>query len=223
MKNKYIIITKKMSTTSPSSPTTLSSLSQFHSMIKQMDDQVNDTYMFNDPTNTYLAPWQPTILEEFLLATKCWFIMDTENNNIFLDLGCGDGRVVIFACKILQCKFGIGWDISPTCIEVAKQLSIIEQVQHYTEFNIVNFLSHNTNNNLIPENNPEIYNITIIYIYLLPEGLQKIQPLIVLLQNINHNKTTKIKLITNHYHFDMNNNIFQLLDTKGEFKLWQLI
>ena len=53
-------------------------------------------------------------------------------NATFLDLGCGDGRVVDGVCKIAGCR-GIGVDIRMECVEAARE-RYSERVFHQADF-----------------------------------------------------------------------------------------
>ena len=53
-------------------------------------------------------------------------------NATFLDLGCGDGRVVDGVCKIAGCR-GVGVDIRMECVEAARE-RYSERVFHQADF-----------------------------------------------------------------------------------------
>ncbi|MEE2640168.1 MAG: class I SAM-dependent methyltransferase [Planctomycetota bacterium] len=54
-------------------------------------------------------------------------------DDLILDLGCGDGRIVVSAAKKYGCR-GIGYDIDPKLIELCRENARRAGVEHLVEF-----------------------------------------------------------------------------------------
>lgn len=80
--------------------------------------------LFDDYVNPYsvtncFSPYMPTIASK--ISSFVQFVGLTEND-VLLDIGCGDGRVCIGASMISGCQ-SIGLDISPPCIAMAQEVA----------------------------------------------------------------------------------------------------
>ena len=82
-------------------------------------------------------------------------------NQLIVDLGCGDGKIIRFAAKKYKMR-GIGVDINPLLIWRAKLLANLEHVHS------VKFLKKNIFD-------AEINKADIIYIFILPKFLVKLR------------------------------------------------
>lgn len=60
-------------------------------------------------------------------------ICQPTDQDYVLDLGCGDGRIVITAAKKFGCK-GLGFDIDPKLIQLCRENAKREGVEHLVEF-----------------------------------------------------------------------------------------
>ncbi|CAN0372274.1 unnamed protein product [Ectocarpus sp. 12 AP-2014] len=74
------------------------------------------------------APW----LSPFLPSSPeamCSFVQmaDLSADDVILDVGCGDGRVLVTMAKVLGCR-GIGIDVSQACISSAEDIGRAEGV-----------------------------------------------------------------------------------------------
>ncbi|CAM9294688.1 unnamed protein product, partial [Ectocarpus sp. 13 AM-2016] len=74
------------------------------------------------------APW----LSPFLPSSPeamCSFVQiaDLSADDVVLDVGCGDGRVLVTMAKVLGCR-GIGIDVSQACISSAEHIGRAEGV-----------------------------------------------------------------------------------------------
>jgi precorrin-6B methylase 2 len=88
----------------------------------------------------------------------------------FWDLGCGDGRVVVQACKRYSVQ-GIGIELDESLIKIAKELAQEAGVENNVDFRTTDLLLLSNPSDLQPQ--PDI-----IFIYLLPTALQRIQGLL---------------------------------------------
>lgn len=52
-----------------------------------------------------------------------------------LDVGCGDGRVLIALAKTIGCR-GVGLDVSEECIDFARRMSQAESVNDKLRFHV---------------------------------------------------------------------------------------
>ena len=76
------------------------------------------------------VPWVPTREELLDIVMK---LANISQDDIFYDLGCGDGRVVIKAVKE-GAKKGVCVEINPTLIEKARENAKMEAVLNRIEF-----------------------------------------------------------------------------------------
>lgn len=104
------------------------------------------------------APYVPTRKKEILL-----FLNDVvfKKGQLFLELGCGDGRVVRTAVKEFGVK-GLGVDVNPVLILWAKILSRITNTTQI-EFYVENILK------------TDFSKADYIYLFLMPELIVKIE------------------------------------------------
>ncbi|MEM4618327.1 MAG: methyltransferase domain-containing protein, partial [Ignisphaera sp.] len=79
---------------------------------------------------TIRVPWVPTREELLDIIMR---LANVKNDDVFYDLGCGDGRVVIRALKE-GAKKGICIELNPTLIEKAKGNAKLENVIDRIEF-----------------------------------------------------------------------------------------
>eukprot|EP01112_Ceratiomyxa_fruticulosa_P002294 TRINITY_DN12419_c0_g1_i1.p1 TRINITY_DN12419_c0_g1~~TRINITY_DN12419_c0_g1_i1.p1 ORF type:complete len:217 (-),score=47.19 TRINITY_DN12419_c0_g1_i1:177-827(-) len=84
-----------------------------------------------------------------------------------MDLGCGDGRILIWAAKKFGVK-GVGMDINPSLVEKAIVTAREEGVSHLCDFKVQSFLDDECDfTKLAP---------TIITTYLTPKALRLLEP-----------------------------------------------
>ena len=105
------------------------------------------------------SPYVPSSKKEIA------YILDHANlkkNQVFLDLGCGDGRVVRYAVKKFQTK-GIGVDINMFLILLAKLFTKINHI------NNIEFLHLDIVKDSLPT-------ADVIYIFLMPKLIKSISP-----------------------------------------------
>jgi ribosomal protein L11 methylase PrmA len=86
----------------------------------------------------------------------------TTKDDTVIDLGCGDGRILIAAARDFHAK-GIGYDLDPARVEEARRNAADAGVAGMTKFEEKNVLD------------AEIYPATVITVYLLPPVLEKMR------------------------------------------------
>lgn len=104
------------------------------------------------------SPYVPTknkVLKDILDRAKL------KKNELFVDLGCGDGRIVRFAAE----KYGvhaIGIDINPSLIWLSRLKTKLKKIRN-TTFSVENIYK------------ADISNADVIYLFLLPKFLVNLQ------------------------------------------------
>jgi SAM-dependent methyltransferase len=83
--------------------------------------------LFRDYTNpnavsNCLSPYVPTQADRIAGFLR---FAGLRGGDVLLDVGCGDGRVCVAAAKLTGCR-SIGVDLSPPCIQLARQLAAEE-------------------------------------------------------------------------------------------------
>lgn len=107
-----------------------------------------------------LAPYNPSGMEVVDIAIK---LLDIQDNDIFYDLGCGDGRLLITSCqlnKLIKCV-GIEYDIDiyNKAIELVNKYELAEQITILHD-NVLNI---------------DFDNATKLFIYLIPDGIKQLK------------------------------------------------
>lgn len=105
------------------------------------------------------SPFVPTSKKELINFLKEAGI---KKGQLFLELGCGDGRVVKTAVKEYGAR-GIGIDINPTLILYARFRAWLSRTKNL-EFKVQNL--HKT----------DLSQADIIYLFLMPELIKKLEP-----------------------------------------------
>ena len=113
----------------------------------------------------FVSPFRITKNIEILLELLETDIKVTNQTKI-CDLGCGDGIVLIEVCKKFNCK-GIGFDLDENLIKEASNKS--------EEENLNIQLIHK---DFLTIQESDLEGVNIIYMYLLPEALKKIEKII---------------------------------------------
>lgn len=109
-----------------------------------------------------LAPYVPTpmfVVEKMLQMGR------VDSDDILYDLGCGDGRIVIAAAEKFGAR-GVGIDIDPARISESRANAILAGVE-----NRVRFMQQDVMK-------VDFSEATVITVYLLPESLALIRPLL---------------------------------------------
>lgn len=110
-----------------------------------------------------LAPFNPINVACAIIALEMLEISSSIAGSKFFDLGCGDGRVLIEACKINGsiCAVGIDYDIS-LC---ARALKNIKDHGYELQATVLH-------DNVM---DVDIENASYLFIYLVPEGIRAIR------------------------------------------------
>ena len=126
---------------------------------------LSPSLLYAQPHDSWLnpkkvVPYVPTSPETVAAMLK---LAGVQKNDMVIDLGCGDGRIVITAAKEYGAH-GIGVDIDPERIKEAN-----ENAQKEGVANIVGFRQGDLFNT-------DIRKATVVTLYLLPEVNMKLRP-----------------------------------------------
>lgn len=114
------------------------------------------------PDAPQLAPYVPTpheVVERMLDLAK------VTKDDFVIDLGCGDGRIVVAAAKKYGAR-GLGVDIDPVRIEEANANAKAAGVTHLVEFRLQDALK------------TDVSKATVVTTYLLSQSNLKVRPMI---------------------------------------------
>jgi predicted O-methyltransferase YrrM len=107
-----------------------------------------------------LAPWVPTPPE---VIAKMLEMAKADKNAIIYDIGCGDGRIVIYAAQKYGAR-GVGIDIDPQRIKESKDAAKKAGVGKLVKFRLEDATKS------------DISEATIVTLYLLPESNELLRP-----------------------------------------------
>ncbi len=107
-----------------------------------------------------LAPYVPTPPE--VIAEMCK-LGEVSKNSIVYDIGCGDGRIVIYAAKTYGAR-GVGIDIEPERIRESKVNAKAAGVEKLVRFELADATK------------VDISEATVVTMYLLPESNELLRP-----------------------------------------------
>jgi SAM-dependent methyltransferase len=107
-----------------------------------------------------LAPYVPTPPE--VLAEMC-VLGRVNKDSIVYDIGCGDGRIVIYAAKTFGAR-GVGIDIEPERIRESKENAKAARVERLVRFKLADATK------------VDISEATVVMMYLLPESNELLRP-----------------------------------------------
>jgi len=102
------------------------------------------------------SPYVPTTMKDI---DRIFKIAHLKKNQVFLDLGCGDGRIVRYAVKHFQVR-GVGTEINTLLIYWARFLSWMNKLTIDYKFS-----------NMVKDSLPKA---DVIYIFLMPNLIDKI-------------------------------------------------
>jgi SAM-dependent methyltransferase len=107
-----------------------------------------------------LAPWVPTPPE---VLVKMMDMAQVNKDSIVYDIGCGDGRIVLYAAKAFGAR-GVGIDIDPVRIDECKANAKRDKVEHLVKFKLADATKI------------DISEATVVSLYLLPESNELLRP-----------------------------------------------
>ncbi len=114
------------------------------------------------PTHQKLAPFIPTpedVVDRMLALAK------VNRDDLVYDLGCGDGRIPIAAAKKYGAK-GVGFDIDPSLVELAKSNAKAAGVETLVDFQVQNVMT------------ADVSRATVVTLYLLSSSNQRLRPML---------------------------------------------
>lgn len=88
---------------------------------------------------------------------------NVQPGDVVYDLGCGDGRIVIAAAKLIGAR-GYGIDIDPRLIAIANAQAKAEGVDHLVTFEVGDLFE------------TDVSKATVLMLYLLPEMNRRLRP-----------------------------------------------
>jgi cyclopropane fatty-acyl-phospholipid synthase-like methyltransferase len=109
-----------------------------------------------------LAPFVPTpddVVDRMLTLAK------VTRQDVVYDLGCGDGRIPIAAAKKYGAK-GVGLDIDPSLVELAKANAKAAGVETLVDFQVQNVMT------------ADVSKATVVTLYLLSSSNQRLRPML---------------------------------------------
>lgn len=140
------------------------------------------------------APFVPTTRKKMAEAFK---VFGLKKDQIFYELGSGDGRLVFEAAKV--CKKAVGIEQSILRIWYSKFLAWQKNLPN-TEF---------IHGNIFKK---DLSNADVIYIYLLPRGVDKLEP------KLKNELKKGSKVVTLRFHFKN----WKPLKTVGDFQVYKV-
>ncbi|MBY0495323.1 MAG: class I SAM-dependent methyltransferase [Cyanobacteria bacterium] len=114
------------------------------------------------PDAPQLAPYVPTPQE---VVDRMLALANVTKNDFVVDLGCGDGRIVVTAAKKYGAR-GLGVDIDPVRIDEANASAKAAGVTNLVEFKLQDALK------------TDVSNASVVTTYLLSQSNLKVRPLI---------------------------------------------
>lgn len=146
----------------------------------------------NDQAPAVLSPFLPSSRDIFL---SLFSLLDGHlaSSDVMLDIGCGDGRVVLAACLKYDC-FGIGIDISENCIRAAGELQ--DRATKERRLRTAWLCGDCVKDSTLIRTAALDFGVTICYLYVYPTLLRAIRPQI---EELSRNG---VQVITARYHFD---------------------
>ena len=151
-------------------------------LIISMEDQFPFSEMPPDEglwdVGAILSPYQPT-LDENLVAMLAKIGLGIED--VLIDLGSGDGRVLLHAA-FLQCRLAIGYELNEQLLTKSRS--------EVSELGLENSIKIFAKDLL----EADISEVTVVYMYLLPEAIQKLRGLL----DEAFNQKTKV-IVSHHF------------------------
>ncbi|CAM9785885.1 unnamed protein product [Discosporangium mesarthrocarpum] len=118
------------------------------------------------------APWLSPYLASGSACLQAFFrFAGVSESDVIVDIGCGDGRVLVAAAKALGCR-GIGMDVSQECVDLASTVARAEGVDGLVSWHCVDAT--------VPEvfDDLDLATATVVYLYTYPTLLIRLQGLV---------------------------------------------
>ena len=120
----------------------------------------------------------PVVATEQNLFSVICHLADIGSDDVFLDIGCGDGRLLAHAARTCRCRC-IGLDVRQSCLEDTCLVAQQSNVGHLVEVMDQDFMD-------LCGLEEKLKGATVVYAYLLPHLVKAIEP--VLLQAVDDGK-----------------------------------
>ncbi|CAM9183467.1 unnamed protein product [Choristocarpus tenellus] len=133
----------------------------------------------------WLSPYLPTTQGSIDAFFRFAGVSATDT---IVDIGCGDGRVLVTAAKVIGCR-GIGIDISQACIDLAFAVGEAEGVSGLISWHCADATLPRAFDDL------GLASASVVYLYAYPTLLTKLQGLLVKIAE-------RARVFTLQYHMD---------------------
>jgi SAM-dependent methyltransferase len=159
-------------------------------------------------TDHRLAPYNPTNPNAIIAALQ---LMELNGSDVLVDLGCGDGRLLISAVKEIAGLRCIGIEIDPVFVE--KALAAVRQLDSEQKSRVdirmqdVLDLKDGSSNidDIVGDKGPLVGTVcrdlnledaTAIFLYLLPKGIICVKPLLEKVVDVRKRQNQKFRVVS---------------------------
>lgn len=171
-----------------------------------IENDTEDDEMVGASSKNCLSPF---LTSETAVMDEAFKMLKLSSEDFILDLGCGDGRVLLHAAQTVGAK-GMGLDIEDACIVRAKAMCEERRLTHLCHFSTTDFVAN------APKNDGGF--VTVIFLYLVEEALNAIRESVEAFV-VGGN----VRVITNTYHFSDWNISNTHVSTNGTLTLYDAI
>ncbi|CAM9241391.1 unnamed protein product [Pylaiella littoralis] len=140
-------------------------LCQCHDLEEEHLDQAIEQELEGVPWLSPFLPSSPAAMHSFVQMS------DLRSDDVVLDVGCGDGRVLVTLAKVLGCR-GIGVDISQACIASAKEIASAEGVSELLSWHCTDSTRPGVFDEL------QLAATTVVFLYVYPTLLVQLEALL---------------------------------------------
>jgi ribosomal protein L11 methylase PrmA len=161
-----------------------------------------------DTTDHRLAPFNPTNQNAVIAALQ---LMKLTCDDILVDLGCGDGRLLITAVKEIAGLRCVGIEIDPVFVEKAlaavRQLNSEQQSRVDIRLQDVLDIKHGSDNADVAHDEHSylmgavcqdlnLEDATAVFMYLLPKGILRVKSLLEKVVDVRKQQNQKFQVVT---------------------------